>query len=191
MDDFIFEIPNNISGEKCKEIIKRFEKDNRKHNGKTANPNPNRPAKKSVDLNISGYDEWRDIDNYLYTKLREGLEKYKLHLRKLAGNQDYLFHNINDSGYQIQRTNTGEYFSWHNDSEPRLGRTITYIWYLNTLDPIIDGGGTMFYGGKQVVPEEGKLLLFPATWTYIHAGLPYIGGDYKYVCAGWISAEIS
>jgi hypothetical protein len=52
------------------------------------------------------------------------------------------------------------------------------------------GGGTAFHpkidGGKIVSPERGKLLLFPATWTYIHMGLPLIKGDPKYIATGWL-----
>jgi len=68
---------------------------------------------------------------------------------------------------------------------------VTFLWYLTTHDPIAHGGGTAFHplagdGGKIVVPERGKLILFPATWTYIHMGLPLFRGDPKYICTGWL-----
>jgi Rps23 Pro-64 3,4-dihydroxylase Tpa1-like proline 4-hydroxylase len=191
MDDFILEIPESLSSDKCKEIIERFEKDDRRYKGITGNLNPNIPVKKSLDLNISCHSDWKDIDKYLYDKLSEGLNKYDTHLKTRIGNYSFIFHKTNDTGYQIQRTGAGEYYSWHEDSHIEKGRIITFIWYLNTLDPVVDGGGTIFHGGKMIKPEEGKLLLFPATWTYLHAGLPYVGTDYKYICTGWIHADMS
>jgi hypothetical protein len=36
-----------------------------------------------------------------------------------------------------------------------------------------------------VKPEAGKLLFFPATWTYPHRGMMPISND-KYIITGWI-----
>lgn len=184
--DFIFEIPNNLSPKICEDMIKRFEKDDRKGPGITANRDPDSVAKISIDLGISCFKEWKDIDDYLYKQLSDGLDKYKKHLKKTVGLNDALFIGINDSGYQIQKTSKSGYYSWHDDSYLPTNRIITFLWYLNDIDVGTSGGGTIFQCGKQVMPEQGKLLLFPATWTYIHGGLPFIGDGYKYICTGWI-----
>ena len=53
------------------------------------------------------------------------------------------------------------------------------------MNDIEEGGETYFYNGK-VKPEAGKLILFPATWTYNHKGnMPK--SDDKYIITGWFS----
>ena len=189
--EYIYEIPDNLSAEVCNEMIKRFEKDDRKSIGKTGGGGGSKPniAKVSTDLLLSKYDDWNDIDTILFKKLTEGLGQYKDHLREHAIHDGTVLSNTIDSGYQIQQTGRGGYYSWHNDSYLPEKRVITYLWYLNTIDPSLDGGSTVFQIGKTINPKQGKLLLFPATWTYTHAGMPYIGDNYKYICTGWICKD--
>ena len=197
--DFVLEIPNNLSKEICEDIIKRFEKDSRSSRGVVGIDGSIRPIKKSLDLMISAYQkEWSDIDEYLHKQLGKGIEKYKEHLKKI-GVGYALAHvldggAINDTGYQVQKTVQGEFYSWHSDSCAKDGRFLTFLWYLTTHDNIQEGGQTGFHqcvgdGGKLVVPEQGKLLIFPATWTYLHSGLAFAPTDennIKYICTGWL-----
>lgn len=191
--DFILEIPGNLSPEVCEDMIKRFENDDRKVRGLTADLNPDSAIKRSMDLAVSSFDEWKDIDEYLHKQLNEGIDKYKEHIRKKCGTTSWMKYSLEDSGYQIQKTTRGEYYSWHDDGMLRTKRIFTFLWYLNTLDPLEHGGGTAFHpsiaGGKIIKPEQGKLLLFPATWTYIHSGMPVATKNKdKYICTGWIHA---
>jgi|TARA_R110000823_G_C15726984_1_gene479302 Rps23 Pro-64 3,4-dihydroxylase Tpa1-like proline 4-hydroxylase len=189
--DFVYEIPNNLSDEKCEEIIKRFDADERKTPGVAGNPGTVTSVKRSMDLSISNLLKgWEDIDEYLHTQLGEGIKKYCEHGKKIGcQNIARLPFGTEDTGYQIQKSEIGDFYSWHDDQSP--GRSVTFLWYLTTHDPIAHGGGTAFHplagdGGKIVVPERGKLILFPATWTYIHMGLPLFRGDPKYICTGWL-----
>ena len=59
---------------------------------------------------------------------------------------------------------------------------ITYLFYLNTIE---EGGETEFIDGTKIKPETGKLLIFPATWTYEHRGNVPISSN-KYICTGWL-----
>jgi hypothetical protein len=187
--EFVYEIPNNLSPEVCEDIIERFEKDGRLLPGVIGSGIVG-PIKKSMDLGISPLPEWADIDKILFEKLKEGLSEYEKHIKKLSGSVPSV--PLHDIGYQIQRTTQGEYYSWHHDDDMRYNRRIyTFLWYLNTLDQCDDGGATAFHpsigGGGLIQPEQGKLLLFPATWTYVHMGLPIIKPETKkYVCTGWV-----
>ena len=191
--EYILEIPNSISQHKCKEIIRRFEDDTRKLPGVAGTPSTIQPVKKSLDLGISGRGEWADIDKLLHSELNRGLEKYKEYLRKLGGGSNANFAKSTDTGYQIQKTVEGQYYGWHHDSSVATNRVLTFIWYLTSHHPIDDGGGTAFQqhcaNGKIITPEEGKLVFFPATWTYVHAGLPLISQRPKYIVTGWISCD--
>lgn len=64
-------------------------------------------------------------------------------------------------------------------------RFLSFIWYLNDVEI---GGETEFLNGK-VTPSTGKIVLFPATWTYLHKGCMPISND-KYIITGWIGTKM-
>lgn len=194
--DFILEIPNHIHREVCEDMIKRFEKDDNKKPGVTG-PDLKvvKSHKSSTDLSIVRDSGWDDVDDYLYNKTQEAFRMYEQHLatKGLAHGVDYAFKDCYDRGYQIKKTTKGEYYNWHNDGLGKQSRFLVFIIYLNDLNPIYDGGGTAFHptvgGGKVITPEQGKILIFPATWTYFHMGLPMVSDNPKYICTGWLCSN--
>jgi hypothetical protein len=191
--EFILEIPNSIPKHKCKEIISRFENDTKKMPGVAGQPPQVVTVKRSMDLCFSGHGDWKDIDIFCQSEITRGLKKYKEYLQKIGCSMNSSMVNCTDTGYQIQKTEQGQFYGWHNDSSMSTNRVITFIWYLTSHDPIEDGGGTAFHqhcaGGKVITPEEGKLVFFPATWTYVHAGLPLVSKRPKYIITGWLSCD--
>ena len=190
MEDYILEIKNALPGSLCREIIKRFEMDNRKYPGVTGSGVMD--IKKSTDLVISGLVEWDDIHKELGMSLNYNYSKYYIpRIINLHDDTnwwgDYQKERTLDingsSGFQIQCTKKGEYYGWHDDSFEN--RRLTYIFYLNTMEEE-DGGVTEFYNGKIIKPEQGKLLIFPATWTYPHRGTEVTGKN-KYIITGWFA----
>jgi hypothetical protein len=192
--DFILEIKNNLSPEMCNEIIEKFEKDKTKAPGITwAGLSTENKISTDLHINPSKNSDWCNVDQYLYERLSEGLIKYREHIKKHLDKKAInisatggVFKIMNENGYQIQRTCKNGFYVWHNDSFQQHERTLTFLWYLNSLDPDVDGGTTDFECGRRIVPEQGKLIIFPATWTYIHRGAPVISDNTKYVCTGWI-----
>ncbi len=77
--EFIYEIPNNLSPEKCEEIIRRFEESDEKTEGVTIGGDTDIKSKVSVDLGISGRPGWDDIDEHLCAQLKEGFKQYREH----------------------------------------------------------------------------------------------------------------
>ena len=65
-------------------------------------------------------------------------------------------------------------------------RIFTFMWYLNTIKEE-DEGYTEFADGTRLQPERGTLVMFPATWTFLHRGFP--PKVRKYICNGWIFAK--
>jgi hypothetical protein len=61
-------------------------------------------------------------------------------------------------------------------------RFITFIWYINDVNI---GGETEFIDGTKILPKQGKLLMFPSSWTYTHRGNMPISSD-KYIIVGWL-----
>jgi 2OG-Fe(II) oxygenase superfamily len=173
--DFTFEIHNNLDPMICKNIIKRFENDDRKQNGVTySGYNP--LMKNSLDLYISRLKEWDDVTEVLDKLLKENMKVYQANvMSKLPLEATIMdtWHN----GYQIQKSG---HYRWHHDALAEYGRerVLTFIWYLNTID---HGGHTGFLH-KTVKPEEGKFVFFPATWDYFHCGFAAVN---KYIITGW------
>ena len=61
-------------------------------------------------------------------------------------------------------------------------RKIVFIFYLNDVDT---GGETELLDDYKIKPKAGRLLFFPATWTYPHRGCIPIS-DNKYIATGWL-----
>ena len=201
-DPFIWTKDNVLSSDFCNEIITRFEQSDSpyKLQGR-AGYSVNAQIKESLDLFISDKEDRKDVDNVLVETLYQGITEYiyslnqTLNLAKFnselldfgitlfINNGDY---SVFDSGYQIQRTSVGKGYSWHDDFDLKGmrgedgPRYLTFIWYLNTVDE----GWTQFFNGNQVAPKQGRLLIFPSTWTYIHQGYP--PKQTKYIITGWI-----
>ena len=191
MDDLIYVNSHSLSTELCKDIIDRFEEDDRKQPGMTTSGIDLR-LKNSTDLNMSHYkDEWGDID-YKIAKII-GLE-YDTYMKKIQV-QDQIFINTEsiDTGYNIKKYCPGGYFNWHTDrtfnydetEKTVYTRTLAFLWYLNDN---FDEGYTEFAHGRKIQPKTGQLLIFPATWTFPHRGLTPKNGN-KYIISSYMLAH--
>jgi hypothetical protein len=184
MNKFIWEKQNALNSEFCKHVIYKFERDLRKARGQTLS-GINDSVKKSDDIAITRMPGWEEEDKTFYESLNEGLNEYKEHL--LNNLHTWIDYDLNDTGYQIQRTIGGKgYYGWHHDfcKDENGDRKITFIWYLNTIKG--PGGETEFVDGTKIKPEEGKLMFFPATWDFVHQGIMPPKGVVKYLCTGWL-----
>ena len=75
-----------------------------------------------------------------------------------------------------------EQFEPHNDvyNLKTARRFMVMMWYLND---VVQGGETEFYRLDRTIkiqPQQGRLVMFPCTWQYLHAGLAPISND-KYI----------
>lgn len=190
--NFVYEIENTLSSKLCKDIINRFEGDDRKQIGRTG-AGVQKDVKRSTDLFITGLDNWKDIDDVLFKKLNVYIKLYINYLLRTeyynvnAGAIANTLSNVKDTGYQIQRIQKGEFYKWHHDFSNTQKRILVFIWYLN--DVLEEhGGATQFHFGscKKIQPKEGKLILFPAQWPWLHRGCTVTGDTTKYIITGFI-----
>ncbi len=193
MDKFIWQKKNALTKEFCQQCIDKFENDNRKGAGLIGAKKIDDTVKRSTDLHISSLSNWSEEDLVFYNSVSEGINEYTSCIKKINDqiNPYYAGGEVIDSGYQIQRTEPNEFYTWHTDyaiksqSDSFTVRFLTYIWYLNDIK---NDGYTEFIDGTRVQPEQGKLLLFPATWEYVHRGVAPIS-ETKYICTGWFSTK--
>ena len=189
--DFILEIPKSLDKDFCNDLITKFENDDRKSQGAVGSGIIKRDIKSTLDLTLSDKDDYRKEDDVFFKALKEGMLSYFAYCSEMSENVLDIGgmvskYDVQDTGYQLQRYEPGEFYVWHHDfMEDQLygSRQITYIWYLNTIK---DGSGyTEFACGKKVKPKAGKLVIFPASWQYIHRGYPS-KSKRKYICTGWV-----
>ena len=190
-DPFIWVYDDVIPNNKCREIINRFEADNRHHQGMTAG-GVQKNVKNSLDLFVTDLNDWKDVDDLFKDLIQHLIIQYSTHLKNSSNLISFtentqipiapaLTSNVRDVGYQIQKTNPDDGYVWHSDYE--LGRILTFILYLNTVEE----GWTQFYNGEQVSPQAGRCVMFPATWTYYHQGYP--PKQTKYIMTGWVYSD--
>ena len=188
-NNFIYSVKNSLDEKVCNEIITLFEASDKTYKG-VLSAGLVEDVKKSQDLHMKMDPEvFKDLDKILYDELNKHLYKYiDITNQNCATLQSTYFE---DSGFQIQKSakNVG-FYKYHNDSNINVSknsfRILTYIWYLNNIEI---GGETEFGGNIKIKPEMGKLVLFPATWTFPHCGLMPIDND-KYIVTGWITLQI-
>jgi Rps23 Pro-64 3,4-dihydroxylase Tpa1-like proline 4-hydroxylase len=187
MNPFIWVKDDVISREICESIIKKFNADERKSPGITGSGYQPK-AKRSTDLVISGKEEWKEEDALFFDVLAENHPQYQKYVDDIMNGESsiQIFRSVDvkDSGYQIQKTIPGEEYVWHNDSAASVdyNRALTYIWYLNDVP---EGGETEFYDGTLIKPVRGRMVIFPATWTFMHRGKTPASD--KYIVTGWMS----
>jgi hypothetical protein len=192
MERYILEIPNLVPKVFCDHLIKKFENDPGKYKGtigsNTTPPIVNENLKKSVELSFSRLSHWEKEDAELAKYIASAVSDYINTLKHNFSdkNNEHIFDDIwnndlVDSGFTIQRIDRGDKYAWHHDG-PILdsGKIANIILYLNTLDSS-EGGTTELINGRKIRPEAGKVLIFPASWTFAHCG-NVVKAPHKYIC---------
>ena len=198
MEQYIYTNTNSLSAEICNHLIKLFEEEDTKYKGVTFG-GFDENIKDTMDYRIPMNKEnnkWVRIVQLLNKELSHNIKTYISEINKsidiieeLSTKKYQLFHKgpVTYDTFLIQRyrKNKGKYI-YHDDAQicwkERKYRILTYIWYLNTVH---EGGETEFWAKYKINPTVGKLVIFPATWTYPHRGKMPISND-KYILTGWI-----
>jgi hypothetical protein len=196
--DYVY-TQSSLSKELCEEIIDKYEKEqNLKYQGVTAR-GLDKNIKDTQDMMIPESKEWEEINQVLSIELQRHV---KLYIERIEKGENYKEERnfgieykhladklLQENNFMIQKYDQkkGRYV-YHEDglTDQKKSRVITYLWYLND---VVEGGETEFFGGSyHIIPETGKLLLFPAVWCYPHRGnIPV--SSCKYIITGWLYKE--
>jgi|TARA_Y100000289_G_C3926257_1_gene153547 hypothetical protein len=207
-DPYIYVINDILSEDKCNKIIEKFNRKKAQQIQGRTGGGLNTNVKNSRDIQITHSKGWKREDKLFHDIIAEGHRRYYDHLNDPMVNNFVHFTNnmkrhifspfyadqktleLMDTGYQIQKTEPGKGYVWHDDfsqygttDSPEI-RYLTFILYLNTVEE----GWTQFYNGNQVSPKSGRLVFFPATWTYVHQGYP--PKQTKYIMTGWMHTKV-
>jgi len=138
---------------------------------------------------------WKNISKMLMNTLIKNISIYinnnlnnYSHLDIFSSNEPYFFEVLQ---YQKYYKNNG-IFTYHTDDSSYVNnnkiftRVLTYIFYLNDVE---EGGETVVWDFIHIKPEKGRLLLFPACWTFPHKGNLPISND-KHIITGWVYKEV-
>lgn len=189
MNEYIYQQSGVLTDEICDNIIQYYTESKNIYDGETQS-GMNKDVKDTRDLIIpqdpSEDSPWIYINKVLYESLYANLLIYLMKMNPDNGSyRIFPTNRLTDGIFLIQKyqKNKGKYI-YHNDAsfEDLQYRVITFIWYLNDVE---EGGETEFWGKYKVKPEKGKLVLFPATWTFPHCGKMPISND-KYIVTGWL-----
>lgn len=190
--EFIYECDDVFPVDFCNRVIDKFERSPLKKSGIT--DSGLNDIKRSTDLRIYDEPEWVEEEKYFHDMIRKAMKKYETFLLKMNVDSEvkgelskYLLNSYIHPP-QIQRTEPGQYYNWHEDQGySRSWKMFTYIIYLNDVEED-SGGTTEFSCGKIIQPKAGKILFFPATWTYFHRGKTLEKGV-KYIATNALMSE--
>lgn len=89
--------------------------------------------------------------------------------------------------FRVQKYAKGKHYSLLHYENPSLlycYRVLVFMTYLNDIDE--DGGGTEFpYQNLKTKAEKGLTLIWPASFTHPHVGIPSFKSE-KYIITGWV-----
>ena len=170
---------HSLPADFCRTVIDRFDNDSRVEEGRVGNgtragaidPGIKKTTEISLDETVP---DWQEVAGVLFASLKRHMGRYMQKWGRAFSCE------ITHEPLKIARYPLGGHFDWHSDN---LGggvttRVITALWYLNTVER---GGETEYPWQKMSVqPVEGRLLLCPVGWTFVHRGAPPVSNP-KYI----------
>ena len=137
-----------------------------------------------TEINIARNPEFQEEFKYLQMQAQTSIQQYvnDVGIEEGQWQQQSGFEEFRMKRYE---PNDKDEFSYHVDVQDYASarRYLVFFWYLNDVE---EGGETHFHDIDQgVKPVQGRLLMFPPTWTYPHAGLKPVSGN-KYIIGGYL-----
>ena len=172
-----------LSSKDCNILISQFEKQPNKIIGKVYNEHGvsicNKDVKDSIELDDPSFSESTVITSIISNSLDKCFDRYRkkyLHTA-IPPLEYYNFYTFK----KFEGKNAG-FKKWHYEhgsNDEMSKRVLVWSFYLN------DSPGTDFMFYPNVSGKEGRCVIFPASFNYIHRSAPNKG--IKYYVSGWIS----
>jgi len=184
MDKYIKVYDDVIDADSCKMLIEKFE-DSHEH-FLTVHDEDDDERISFKQIVLVDHKEWESVQKGMLEVFQDYIIHYKVDCNIVTKQWPETY------GYEairIKRYLANDYdrFDPHVDvlNYETARRFLTFFIYLNDVE---EGGETQFmnlhkpgtYIPYTVQPKQGRLLMFPPTWQYYHAGLKPISGK-KYL----------
>ena len=178
---------NILSKDVCNKIIEYFDNSSWKEKGLTAGgyePHLKNGTNLNVSLNDCSKFMYDQLVSDILPSLNIGMEKYK---KRFPFLEEVSYWTM-DNKFNIQRFAGEEegYFVRHcerGNADPRSNnRMLVWMIYLNNAK----SGTRFYYPTRDVKAKQGRLVIWPADWTYPHSGIIPNRGE-KYLMTGWYS----
>lgn len=175
LSDYVRVYNDTLPTAYCDELIRRFEATERKHYRDD-------DIKRFTEINVmqAGWD---------VAPLLATIQQYRRHYWTDCGiddrqvQPDHSWEELRMKRYLPHVDEFRPHVDTYNADTMR--RFLVYFWYLNDVD---DGGETEIFGldrSIRIQPRQGRLIMFPTTWQYLHAGrIPRSGP--KYIIGGYL-----
>jgi hypothetical protein len=168
----------------CAEIVALFEGAPDRHAG----PRGRRAGERDpagqfnwVQMNTADLPAFGPVDQRLIEHINRCVERY-------VGDTRYTLFPYGFEDFLVKRYRAAdaEQFPPHVDvsNVNSMHRMVALVLYLND----VAAGGETYFGQLElkIAPKAGRLLLFPPTWLYPHAGLPPLAGE-KYILGTYLT----
>lgn len=132
----------------------------------------------------SNVEVWEENLKPLFVNLIQAFNFYK----KLTGIHKYYGDHFRIDTTKIQKTEPGEgYHIWHIEHSGRMDFIKRILFFIIYLNDDFTAGETEFLHMKQRVnPKQGRIIIAPAHFPYVHRGNPPLQGV-KYIHTGWFN----
>jgi hypothetical protein len=179
-----------LTGEQCADLIalwersKSFDGNMMRSDGTIVVNHTNKKARE-FDVSSTAHEdaEWAAAEVLLMSMLYKALGAY-------AADNPIIYTwvaPLHDDGFRMKRyvPDGTEHHAYHADAMPTNRRLIAFLLYLSDVE---EGGETVFLNHNLAVkPKCGRALMFPAAFSYVHAGKRPVSGT-KYVVANFVSS---
>jgi hypothetical protein len=188
IDNFIGVYDGYITPEECNKAIELFNQQDKMK--KTFNRITSENGRPTTDIqdqhyfaNCTNIDVWWTELKVLMLNFDQAFRHYI----KATG-ADSVCGEFHYTVLKLQKTlKTEGYHLWHIEHAAdyeSLARSMVFSVYLNDVE---EGGETEFlHFSKRVKPKQGRIVIWPAGFPYVHRGNPPLSGE-KYILTSWMN----
>jgi len=181
MRDYIKVYDDTLSVETCKSLIELF--NNEKYPVERVDKPGYYPLFTQMHVTqVIGQDH--RLHQKCLTAFKSVLDRYKKDV--INGSWIPQLKRMEDFRIKHYSTGTEDQFAKHIDNsyEGSMKRCLALFFYLNDTE----GGETQFFLEEDVIvkPVRGRVVVFPPTWMFPHAGLPVSGTNDKFLISTYL-----
>lgn len=158
----IMVIDNFLSKEECEELIDFCEGRNKWCQAATVG-NDGKPKYSDYRSNIqTAVPFGSELDTFLHGVFSKAVNEY--------GRRHNIGGDLTDEAYRVLKYNPGQKYGVHMDCSDKNPRVISSLIYLNSTEK---GGQTTFPSDSiEIMPEAGRLIMFPSNFLFWHEAKP-------------------